>query len=69
MQSWNYWFTHQYSQLGQIRVRRARTEYNPKLFIGSSNSYLNLISNDYLGLANHPTLKTALYQASEIFDV
>ena len=69
MQSWNNWFDSQHNDLSQSRIRRLKTQYDQRLFIDSNSSYLNLISNDYLGLANHPKLKTALIKASDTFGV
>ena len=69
MHSWDNWFNNQYNKIGQARIKRIRTEYNSKLFVSNSGSQLNLISNDYLGLTNHPQLRNALNQASNTFGV
>jgi 8-amino-7-oxononanoate synthase len=69
MQSWNEWFDNQHNCLSQSRIRRSKIQYDQRFFIDNNSSYLNLISNDYLDLANHLALTTALNQASNIFGV
>src|SRR5882757_3345952 len=47
-------------------LRRVDSPQSPRIQI-AGRTFLNFSSNDYLGLANHPALKTAAIQAVEKF--
>ena len=63
--NWRDWFIEQHNQLP---TKRTRTEYSNKTarYISCDNqSYLNFISNDYLGLSNNLDVIKSNINASE----
>lgn len=58
--SWENFFESSYNNLELIRYRYAKTFYNHRLFITSQQELINFVSNDYLGLNNHPYILKSL---------
>jgi len=69
MQSWPSFIHERTAKIPNIRQRYPKTQYDPRLLIINQQSYLNFVSNDYLGLAAQPKLKQALVLASSKYGI
>lgn len=58
--SWECFFDYSYKTLEVIRNRISKTVYNPRLLITEKQELINFVSNDYLGLNNHPYILESL---------
>lgn len=63
MHSWDDFFQTRMAQIQVPRQTRSKTQGDSRLLIEKNSSYLNFISNDYLGLSNNLQIKNALIES------
>jgi 7-keto-8-aminopelargonate synthetase-like enzyme len=66
---WNEWISEKYNSLSTFRIKRTKQKYDTRLFVFNQRSYLNFVSNDYLGIASHPALIESLYKTAQIYGI
>ena len=64
MEQWHNFIQQSLAKLPQPRVRRPKIQADPQYLILKDTTYLNFISNDYLGLSIHLKLRQALLAAA-----
>lgn len=67
--SWNDFIHQKLEQLTVKRERRPKIKYDPEYLILKDKSYLNFVSNDYLGLSGSKQLQNAFINASNRYGI